>query len=515
MATEQRYVLFENASGYSILLVKEFDGITTNFSAHAHSFLKPIAFVPFNSLAEALDNVQSINEGRVSALLSDFLRQNMPVKDAVLGVVDQTLGEAILNLDIGFGCIWDSSVRELLRVVRANSSRLLRSLVVQPGSAKDVTRKCASAAEETASGRHTEKRTRLVVSLSRARLQLDLIQHLADTGVVRSLDLLDSMDASLCKSMKHLRSAYGLHFPEICCNGGLPGMDDYTLVSIVAHSPQRDHLVQAQEKLIEWTGGNQQMADTVISLAKTSTGQDLSRDDITTLQQYGQFLLRLLKSRTKCCAMLERRVRSLVPNLTALLDAALPGEEANISPERVRKVGDRVSAVFVVARLLSHAVNLDRLAKMPSSRVNSLGASKSLFRQSGAVAAASAGLLGRAVGVDGADSTNKALSSLTRNIVEMSGGRLRPIVVRRRVARLLAAKSTLACRADCYRRMNPFNETPTEPKSFASTPKLDTGEYGTDLGEETKRQLRVWAEANGVHVERTVEELEVCLFPLR
>ncbi len=78
--------------------------------------------------------------------------------------------------------------------------------------------------------------------------------------------------------------------------------------------------------------------------------------------------------------MLERRVRSLVPNLTALMDKALPGTEDSASLARVRRVGDQVSSVFVVARLLSHAVNLDRLAKMPSSRVNSLGASKSLFR---------------------------------------------------------------------------------------------------------------------------------------
>lgn len=84
--------------------------------------------------------------------------------------------------------------------------------------------------------------------------------------------------------------------------------------------------------------------------------------------------------------MLERRVRSLVPNLTALMDRALPGNEAqqqgssSVNLQRVRRVGDRVSSVFVVARLLSHAVNLDRLAKMPSSRISSLGASKSLFR---------------------------------------------------------------------------------------------------------------------------------------
>ena len=76
--------------------MKEFDEIIKNFSAHVNSFLKPVAFVPFNSLSEALENVQAISEGRVSSLLSDFLHQNLPVRDAVLGVADRNLGEAVL-----------------------------------------------------------------------------------------------------------------------------------------------------------------------------------------------------------------------------------------------------------------------------------------------------------------------------------------------------------------------------------------------------------------------------------
>lgn len=89
-------MLFENVTGYSLILVKEFDEIIRKFSAHVNSFLKPVAFVPFDSVAEALENVQYICESRVSPLLSRFLRQNLPVKDAILGVADQKLGENIL-----------------------------------------------------------------------------------------------------------------------------------------------------------------------------------------------------------------------------------------------------------------------------------------------------------------------------------------------------------------------------------------------------------------------------------
>lgn len=143
------------------------------------------------------------------------------------------------------------------------------------------------------------------------------------------------------------------------------------------------------------------------------------------------------------------------------------------------------------------------------------------------MAATAAGLLGRTLtqvsteaGVDAKEKSGEqngeesksdsAISSLTQSIVDMSGGRLRAVVVRRRVARLLAAKSTLAARADCYRRMNPFIDAASvESKNAVPSQNLDSGEYGTDLAQETKRQLRVWAEANGVHLERTVQELAV------
>ncbi|KAM7543184.1 hypothetical protein Aperf_G00000002342 [Anoplocephala perfoliata] len=512
MASKLHYVLFENVTGYSLILVKEFDEIVRKFSAHVNSFLKPVAFVPFGSVSEALENVECISEGRVSPLLSKFLRQNLPVKDAILGVADQDLGESILGLGVGFECIWDSSVRELLRVVRANSTKLLRTLAIQPGAVVTSLNSSKTSAQETVPSKKAERRARLVVALTRARIQLDLVQHLADTGVVKSLQLLDNMDSNLAKSVKHLRTSYGVHFPELCHNGGLPGLDDFAFASIVTHAPLREDLVKDRDKLVEWLDGNQALADSIISLARSSIGQDLSSDDMKVIQEYGKFLLKLLKSRSECCQLLESRVRSLVPNLTGLMDQALPGQDNAGCLERTRTVGDRVSPAIVAARLISHAVTLDRLARMTSSRVDSLGASKSLFRRGGAAAAAASGLLQRTISChssqrQGGSSTepgnDAAVSTLTKALIEMSGGRLHPIVVRRKAARILAAKSTLAVRADCYRQMNPLASEKLEvPK------KLESGDYGKSLGQEVKRQLRVWAETNGVHLERTVEELE-------
>lgn len=199
------------------------------------------------------------------------------------------------ELGIGFECIWDSSIQEIIRIVRANSSKLLRTLVVQPGAVKPSKASKATASQETVPGKKAERRARLVVALTRARLQLDLEQHLADTGVVKSLEILDSMDAHLTKSVKHLCTSYAVHFPEICRNGVLVGVDDFAFASIVTHCPLRDDLVKERDRLVEWLDGNQELADKIISLANSSTGQHLASDDVKVLQQYGQFLLNLLK----------------------------------------------------------------------------------------------------------------------------------------------------------------------------------------------------------------------------
>lgn len=135
-----------------------------------------------------------------------------------------------------------------------------------------------------------------------------------------------------------------------------------------------------------------------------------------------------------------------------------------------------------------------------------------MSRQSGAKAATSAGLLGSvAEAASGLGDSSAASKTVSEGIVKMSGGRLKPIVVRRRVARLLAAKSSLACRADCYRQTTPF----VQEKQGESTDDdvavdyLDSGAYGASLGDEAKRQLTVWAEAKGVQFNRSAEQMQV------
>ncbi|KAA3677161.1 nucleolar protein 56 [Paragonimus westermani] len=438
--TQQRYVLFEHVTGYALFRVKEFDEITRHFTAHVNAFIKPIAFVHFCSVAEAVENIQAVSDGAISGLLRQFLLKNVP-HQSVLGVSEESLGKSIMSCGFEFECIWHGAIREVLRVIRQYFPRLTKSLITQPGDAfslaiNGVRRPASTHLDELSRGRVAESRTRLIIGLARARLQLNLSQHLADTSVIKALTLIDELDANLARSASRLRASYGSHFPEM-----------------------REHYTD----------------------------------------------------------ILTRRIESLVPNLYALLKSTLPQAGITSSDRSAElKLTETLSASLVAARLIVNAGSLTRLANMPTSRILSLGASKALFRKSGAVAATSTGLLGSASRLTVYTTTGDNLerhstTTLPLSTVELktvSGNRLQPDVIRRRAARLLAAKSSLACKADCFRSHNPPDKEES-PHESAEDPRLTSGAFGIELGRTVQNNLRVWAEANGVHVDRTEDQKKI------
>jgi len=80
-------VLYEHASGYSLFRVKEFEEIGALISqveqnvldlSKFNSVVKLIAFAPFTSGLNALDNLNSISEGVLHEDLRLFLDTNIP-----------------------------------------------------------------------------------------------------------------------------------------------------------------------------------------------------------------------------------------------------------------------------------------------------------------------------------------------------------------------------------------------------------------------------------------------------
>ncbi|KAH8865821.1 nucleolar protein 56 [Schistosoma japonicum] len=215
---------------------------------------------------------------------------------------------------------------------------------------------------------------------------------------------------------------------------------------------------------------------------------------------------------------LSRRIINLCPNLHALLHCTL---DSHLKPEgqEVSKMEYGLSACLVAARLIANAGSFNRLASMPSTRILSLGASKGLFRKGGAIVATSTGLLSNAAKMLGDSKLSVTADNFQQGTINMSLAQLKVLsanrvqrdTVRCRAARILAAKSTLACRADCFRQHNPILQhyDPVSQQSCVSViedKRLRTGEYGQYLGKTVQDHLRIWAEKNGIHVDQTEEQ---------
>lgn len=141
-------------------------------------------------------------------------------------------------------------------------------------------------------------------------------------------------------------------------------------------------------------------------------------------------------------------------------------------------------------------------------------------RKSGAVAANATGFFAQFVqttpssGTVVNDTTKKRSETSPLNLHQikcLSASRIQADTVRRKAARLLATKSSLASRADCFRYHNP-PDADTPGIHWVEDPRLTAGTFGEELGRDVRHQLRVWAETNGVHADRSEEQIKVKSF---
>ncbi|CAG2123044.1 unnamed protein product, partial [Medioppia subpectinata] len=126
----QLVVLFEHASGYGLFRVKEAEDVS-KFVPHVQSIqtdpikfqsiVELIAFSPFKSGTNALDNINSISEGIVHEDLHLFLETNVPKSSkkakVVLGVADSRIGASIQEV-LGYSCQHTEVVPEVIRGIR-------------------------------------------------------------------------------------------------------------------------------------------------------------------------------------------------------------------------------------------------------------------------------------------------------------------------------------------------------------------------------------------------------------
>ncbi|CAA6667816.1 unnamed protein product [Spirodela intermedia] len=328
------YLLFESASGYSIFQAHGIDEIGQNTEAVRNSVLdltrfgkvvKLVAFKPFASALDALNQCNAVSEGILTDELRNFLESSFPrTKEGKkakysLGLAEPKIGSQISEVT-KIPCQSNEFVLELLRGIRLHFDRFIDSLKLGLGH-----------------------------SYSRAKVKFNV--NRVDNMVIQAIFLLDTLDKDINSFSMRVREWYSWHFPELVKIVN----DNYLYAKIAKFVENKSNLTDEHIPALADILGDDDKAKEVVEAAKASMGQDLSPIDLINVQQFAQRVMDLSEYRRKLYDYLVQKMNDIAPNLATLI-----GE-------------------VVGARLISHAGSLSNLAKCPSSTLQILGAEKALF----------------------------------------------------------------------------------------------------------------------------------------
>lgn len=187
------------------------------------------------------------------------------------------------------------------------------------------------------------------LELEYTRRKLRSAAQKRDMLAAQAIRAIDDIDKTTNLFVARLREWYSIHFPEL--NDLIREHEDY--VKVVAELGHRDNMTV--ENLVN-LGFNEEKARKIAEAARSSIGADLSDFDIEAIQTLARITSDLYKLRRQLTTYIEQVMKEVAPNITALVGPLLG------------------------ARLISLAGGLDKLARMPASTIQVLGAEKALFR---------------------------------------------------------------------------------------------------------------------------------------
>ncbi|HXV87757.1 MAG TPA: hypothetical protein VD710_01535 [Nitrososphaeraceae archaeon] len=170
-----------------------------------------------------------------------------------------------------------------------------------------------------------------------------------DLHLVQAVNTLDELDEIINTISTRIREWYGLHFPEL----------DYLLQNIVTYSNivrdagSRENI--SKELLTQLEVPEKKIEMIQLAISK-SQGGDLTVESSESLKVLASQVIKLSELRTNLSNTIENLMEKLAPNLKNILTATIG------------------------ARLIAKAGSLIRLAQMPSSTIQIIGAEKALFR---------------------------------------------------------------------------------------------------------------------------------------
>jgi nucleolar protein 56 len=187
------------------------------------------------------------------------------------------------------------------------------------------------------------------VSLLLSRRRLRKAVEKRDLLLAQSINAIDDLNKILNMMISRLREWYGIHFPELNSI-----VDDHRLYAkIVGNIGSRD---KYNASSLSALGASESSSSKILSAAKSSIGADFNEYDINAIMDFARNIMHLYDLKDELESYVDSVADDVCPNLKSL-------------------VGPLISA-----RLISLAGGLDKLARLPSSTIQVLGAEKALFR---------------------------------------------------------------------------------------------------------------------------------------
>ncbi|ORY39503.1 Nop-domain-containing protein [Rhizoclosmatium globosum] len=280
VGSNSRYALFERVQGEEIGQELEEVQKAALDLAKFGRYMKLKSFAPFKSAAHALENIMDVTEGvlNVNDHLKSFLELNMPSgkkSGAQLGVGEKTLAGSIKQL-MGYDCVSNETVTELIRGLRLHGDKMLRQL--KEGD------------------------------FYRAQLGLG--------HSYSPINLLDQLDKDVNTFSMRVREWYGWHFPEL-----VKVVSDNLLYArcckfIRNKSNLTEDSIPHLEAILNQDAAK---ARQVLHAAQASMGTDIAEIDLTNIEAFADRVISLTEYRARLHAYLVSKMHQVAPNLSALI----------------------------------------------------------------------------------------------------------------------------------------------------------------------------------------------------
>ncbi|BDQ30289.1 NOP5/NOP56 family protein [Nitrosopumilus zosterae] len=169
-----------------------------------------------------------------------------------------------------------------------------------------------------------------------------------DLHIIQAINSLDEIDKIANGLSSRLREWYGLHFPEL--DNIIDSINGYAQIVLAG---KRESLTK---QVFEDAGFPESKVEMLSLISSKSRGGDISDVNLAIVQSIAKQILDFHELRKKLEEHVETAMQEIAPNLSAILGSA------------------------VGARILGRAGSLKRLASLPASTIQVLGAEKALFR---------------------------------------------------------------------------------------------------------------------------------------